>query len=35
MAEKSNLQQAFKIEEKADIREQILMFLLLNDGKTP
>jgi transposase len=32
--EKSNLQQALKIEEKADIRERILMFLLLNDGKT-
>lgn len=32
--EKTNLQQAFKREEKADIRERILMFLLLNDGKT-
>jgi|GEM_PF-242209 len=32
--EKSNLQQALKIEEKADVRERILIFLLLNDGKT-
>jgi transposase len=32
--EKSNLQQALKIEEKGDVRERILMFLLLNDGKT-
>jgi transposase len=32
--EKNNLQQALKIEEKADVRERILIFLLLNDGKT-
>jgi len=32
--EKNNLQQALKTEEKADIRERILIFLLLNDGKT-
>jgi len=32
--EKSNLQKVFKTEEKADVRERILMFLLLNDGKT-
>jgi transposase len=32
--EKSNLQRAFKTEEKADVRERLLMFMLLNDGKT-
>lgn len=34
LTEKNKLQEALKQEEKAEIRERILMFLLLNDGKT-
>ena len=32
--EKKNLQKALKEEKRAEVRERILMFLLLNDGKT-
>ena len=32
--EKKNLQEALKQEERAEVRERILMFLLQNDGKT-
>ncbi|WP_159294960.1 IS630 family transposase, partial [Microcystis aeruginosa] len=34
LEEKKNLQKALKEEERAEVRERILMFLLLNDGKT-
>ena len=34
LEEKKNLQKALKEEERAEARERILMFLLLNDGKT-
>lgn len=34
LEEKNKLQSALKQEEKVEIRERILMFLLLNDGKT-
>ncbi len=34
LEEKKNLQEAIKREEKPEVRERILMFLLLNDGKT-
>ena len=34
LSEKKNLQEALKREESPKIRERILMFLLLNDGKT-
>jgi DNA invertase Pin-like site-specific DNA recombinase len=34
LEEKKNLQKALKEEERAEVREIILMFLLLNDGKT-
>nr|NCS13994.1 IS630 family transposase [Microcystis aeruginosa G13-09] len=33
LEEKKNLQKALKEEERAEVRERILMFLLLNDGK--
>ncbi|GCA72601.1 hypothetical protein MiYa_04154 [Microcystis aeruginosa NIES-2519] len=32
LEEKKNLQKALKEEERAEVRERILMFLLLNDG---
>ena len=32
--EKKQLQESLKKEERAEVRERILMFLLLNDGKT-
>jgi transposase len=32
--EKNKLQEALTKEEKAEVRERVLMFLLLNDGKT-
>jgi hypothetical protein len=32
--EKKQLQKSLKKEERAEVRERILMFLLLNDGKT-
>ena len=32
--EKKNLQEAMRNEERPEVRERILMFLLLNDGKT-
>ena len=34
LEEKRKLQEAIKREDKPEIRERILMFLLLNDGKT-
>jgi hypothetical protein len=34
LEEKKNLQKALKEEERGEVRERILMFLLLNDGKT-
>ena len=34
LEEKKNLQKALKEEERAEVRERILMFLLLNDEKT-
>ena len=34
LEEKKKLQESFKEEERGEVRERILMFLLLNDGKT-
>jgi len=34
LEEKKKLQESFKEDERGEVRERILMFLLLNDGKT-